>query len=136
MAMNVGGSRGAAISSINVTPMADVIIVLLIICMVTVPRFTREVDLPDATRAKARSDGRVVVTLRGNGSITLSEHGAVTPFELSERIRERLAISDAVVQLNADEALSYDRVAAVLAACREGGAEEVAIMTEDRLAGS
>ena len=132
MPMNVGGSRGAAISSINVTPMADVIIVLLIICMVTVPRFKREVDLPDATRARARADGRVVVTLRSNGSIALSEHGVVAPFELSARIRERLAISHAVVQLKADEGLSYDRVAEVLAACREGGAEEVAIMTEEK----
>jgi biopolymer transport protein ExbD len=136
MAMDGGGTRGATISTINVTPMADVIIVLLIIFMVTVPVFTRQVDLPDATRAHARSDGPVVVTLRSDGSITLSEHGVVAPFELSARIRERLAISDAVVQLNADEALPYDRVAEVLTACREGGAEQVAIMTEERTPGS
>ena len=130
--MNVGGSRGTAISGINVTPMADVIIVLLIIFMVTVPVITRQVDLPDATRAQARSDGPIVVTVRSNGSITVSDYGVVAPFELSARIRERLAISDAVVQVNADEALSYDRVADVLEACREAGAEEVAIMTEER----
>jgi biopolymer transport protein TolR len=136
MAMNGGGRRGAAISTINVTPMADVIIVLLIICMVTVPRLTRQVDLPDATQARERSGGPIVVTLRSDGSITLSEHGVIAPFELSARIREQLAISDAVVQLSADEALSYDRVAEVLAACREAGAEEVAIMTEERPPGS
>ena len=136
MAMDVGGRRGTVISGINVTPMADVIIVLLIIFMLTIPAFTSQVDLPDATRAHARSDGPIVVTLYGNGSITLSEHGVVAPFELSGRIRERLAIGDAVVQVNADQALPYERVAEVLDACREAGAEEVAIMTEERPPGS
>jgi biopolymer transport protein ExbD len=136
MAMDVGGRRGSVISGINVTPMADVIIVLLIIFMLTIPALTRQVDLPDATRAHARSDGPIVVTLRGNGSITLSEHGVVAPFELSARIRERLALGDAVVQVNADQALSYDRVAEVLDACREAGVEQVAIMTEERPPGS
>jgi biopolymer transport protein ExbD len=136
MAMNVGGSRGTVISGINVTPMADVIIVLLIIFMVTIPAFTRQVDLPDATRAHARSDGTIVVTLQGNGSITLSEHGIVAPFELSARLQERLAISDAVVQVSADQALSYERVAEVLDACRDAGIEQVAIMTEERPPGS
>lgn len=136
MAMDVGGSRGAAISSINVTPMADVIIVLLIIFMVTLPVISRQVDPPDALRGTARSDGPIVVTVRSSGSISLSDHGLVAPFELSARIRERLATRDAVVQVNADEALSYDRVAEVLAACREAGAEEVAIITEERTPGS
>ena len=132
MAMDVGRAHGGTISSINVTPMADVIIVLLIIFMLTIPAITRsQVDLPDAVRGQARPGGPIVVTLKGDGSITLSEHGRVAPLELAARIRERLAIGDAVVQLNADEALSYDRVAEVLAACREGGADEVTIMIEE-----
>jgi biopolymer transport protein ExbD len=132
MGMNVGGTRGAAISSINVTPMADVIIVLLIIFMVTIPVISRgEVDLPDATRARQRTDGPIVVTVRRDGSITLSGYGVVAPFDLAARLRERLAGRDSAVQLNADESLSYDRIAEVLAACRDAGAGEVAVMTEE-----
>ena len=132
MTMEAGRARGGTISTINVTPMADVIIVLLIIFMVTIPAITRSpVDLPDAVRGQARPGGPIVVTLKGDGSITLSEHGPVAPFELAARIRERLAIANAVVQLNADEGLSYDLVAEVLAACRQGGADEVTIMTEE-----
>ena len=132
MAMRVGGRRGAAISTINVTPMADVIIVLLIICMVTVPRLTRQVDLPDATHARERSEGRIVLTVRSDGSITLSEEGSVLPSDLSARLRARLATNEATVQLNADQGLSYDRISEVLAACRQAGAEEVEVMTEER----
>lgn len=132
MAMNVGGRRGGAISAINVTPMADVIIVLLIICMVTVPRLTRQVDLPDATRARERSEGRIVVTVRNDGAITLSGEGLVAASDLAPRIRARLAVGESAVQLDADEGLSYDRISEVLAACREAGAEEVEVMTEER----
>jgi biopolymer transport protein ExbD len=131
MAMDLG-RRGAAISSINVTPMADVIIVLLIIFMVTIPVIGRgEVDLPDALRGKERRGTPLSVTIHANGSIWLSDHGVVAPFELAARIRDQLEGENAVVRLHADEGLSYDRTAEVLAACREGGAEEVMVMTDE-----
>ena len=132
MAMGSGRARGAAIASINVTPMADVIIVLLIIFMVMVPKIARQVDLPDARRGETRPEAPIVVTLQGDGSMTLSGHGPVALPELEYRVRERLAGSDAGVTLQADEGLAYERVSAVLAACRNGGADEVAIMTEHR----
>ena len=133
MAMSVGGAgRGAAISSINVTPMADVIIVLLIISMVMVPKIARQVDLPDALRGETRPETPIVLTLQGDGSMTLSGHGPVALPELECRVRERLAGSDAGVTLHADQGLAYERVSAVLAACRNAGAQEIAIMTEAR----
>lgn len=73
-----------------------------------------------------------MVTVRSDGAISLSEEGAVMPSDLSARLRARLAINDATVQLNADQALSYERISAVLAACRDAGAEEVEVMTEER----
>jgi len=131
MAMDTGRARGAVIAEINVTPLADVMIVLLIIFMVTVPVITRQVDLPDSARAQARPDAPIVVTIRSNGSISLSDHGVVALFELSDRLRERLEGRDAVVQLNADQGLRYAQIQDVLAACREAGADEIALMTED-----
>ena len=132
MAIQAGRARGAAISSINVTPMADVIIVLLIIFMVMVPKIARQVDLPDARRGETRPEAPIVVTLQGDGSMTLYGHGAVALPELEYRLRGRLAGRDAGVTLHADEGLAYERVSAVLAACRNAGAQEVAIMTEER----
>lgn len=134
MSMNVGGSRGAVISSINVTPMADVIIVLLIIFMVTIPVITRgEVDLPDASQAAARKDAPIVVTMQRGGSVVLSGHGAVALSELSERLRG-LGAAGGVVHVRADQDLSYENVAPLLAACRDAGADGVVVMTEEPLA--
>jgi len=110
-----------------------VIIVLLIIFMVTIPVITRgEVDLPDAARGETRPDGPIVVTLRSDGTLKLSGHGAIELSDLTPRVREQLAGSGGGVTLNADQGLSYARISDVLAACREAGAEEVAIMTEER----
>jgi biopolymer transport protein TolR len=132
VAMDVSRARGGAISTINVTPMADVIIVLLIIFMVTIPVITRQVDLPDARMSREKTDGPIIVTVRGHGEILLSGEGSIPIGQLSARIQDRLARSDGLIQLNADEGLPYDQVAAVLSACRRAGADEVAIMTEPK----
>jgi len=132
MALHVGATRGGAIASINVTPMADVIIVLLIIFMVTVPRLTRPVDLPDARSGSQRTEGPIVVTLSADGSIRLAEHGIVPLPQLTTLIRGRLGTERGAITVNADERLSYDQVGEVLTACRNAGAEEVALMTEAR----
>jgi biopolymer transport protein ExbD len=134
--MDVGGARRAVISGINVTPMADVIIVLLIIFMVMVPKLERQVDLPDALRGRERAEGSIVVTVRSDGSITLSGYGPVTLSDLTAQVRERLANTDAGITLDADEGLSYERVSEVLFACRAAGAESIALMTEPRIPGS
>ena len=132
MAMHVGATRGGAIASINVTPMADVIIVLLIIFMVMVPKLTNPVDLPDARTGKEKADGPIAITLSRDGSIRLAEHGIVVLPQLTALIRERMETEGGSVVVNADEGLSYERVAEVLTACRTAGAEEVALMTEAR----
>jgi biopolymer transport protein TolR len=136
MAMQVRSARGGPISSINVTPMADVIIVLLIIFMVTIPVITRgDVDLPDALSGETRPDGPIVVTLRSDGVVALTGHGPIALSDLTAVVRERLAGGGAGVKLKANQGMSYNRVAEVLAACREAGAEEVSIMTEERPVG-
>jgi biopolymer transport protein TolR len=130
--MDVGGAGRGAISSINVTPMADVIIVLLIIFMVTVPKIARRVDLPDAVRGRERAAGAIVVTVLRDGSITLSGHGPVTLSDLTAQVSEQLANTDAGVTLDADQGLAYERVSEVLFACRAAGAESISLMTEPR----
>src|SRR5258708_5574466 len=65
MSMAVGGKKGGAISAINVTPMADIMIVLLIIFMVITPMLQKGVDvkLPVAGNTKERKDEPKWITL-------------------------------------------------------------------------
>ena len=58
MSMSVGGKKGASMADINVTPMADIMIVLLIIFMVITPMLQKGVDvkLPSAANTKERKD--------------------------------------------------------------------------------
>ena len=71
MSMNVGGSKGGAIADINVTPMADIMIVLLIIFMVITPMLQKGVDvkLPDG-RQHQGAEGRAEDDHRGHQART------------------------------------------------------------------
>ena len=117
MAMSVGRTDGAAIASINVTPMADVIIVLLIIFMVTIPFLSREVDLPGASHGRDRREGSVV-TIRANGEVALSGRGRVLPSELAVWLDPAGGVT-----VQADERVPYEMVSEVLTACRGAGVE-------------
>jgi biopolymer transport protein ExbD len=134
MAMTVGPGRRGAIADINVTPMADVMIVLLIIFMVATPIIAGSpVRLPDATHAAAHSrEGRVEIVVRADGTIALG--GApVLVAEIPERLVAHEATLPAIT-VEADRGASYDDVARVLAACRRAGAAEIALGTRPRLA--
>ena len=65
MSMNVGGSKGSVMADINVTPMADIMIVLLIIFMVITPMLQKGVDvrLPTAGNTKERKDEQKTITV-------------------------------------------------------------------------
>ena len=79
MAISVGGKRGSTLANINVTPMADIMIVLLIIFMVMTPVLGREgVDLPFARSAEAKEPKDVVVTLRADASFGLGQERLAT----------------------------------------------------------
>jgi biopolymer transport protein TolR len=135
MAINVGpGRRGGAIADINVTPMADVMIVLLIIFMVATPIIAGSpVRLPDAMHAAAHSrEGRVEIVVRADG-VVLLEGSPVNVSEVPERLAAHGSSLPALT-VEADRGASYDDVARVLAACRRAGAAEIALGTRPRLA--
>lgn len=134
MATSLGGGRGNAMSSINVTPMADIIIVLLIIFMVTVPlvRQGRVAELPRAPHAGDRSDGPLVLALPSDGTVRLDDQpialGAALRMALEQRF-QGVPSGARVVIVAADEELSFEAVRATLRDCREAGADEVALAT-------
>ena len=135
MAMGVGRSRKGAIADINVTPMADVMIVLLIIFMVATPLIARSpVSLPDAFHAVDRPGDRLEVVVRSTGAIELGGIPFATTAAFSDYIaaRSSASASPIAVLVQADRDAVYRDVAGVLSACRRAGVAEVALAAERR----
>ena len=142
MSMDVGGKKGGAIAAINVTPMADVMIVLLIIFMVITPLLQKGVDvvLPQAGNIHDREDAPQipVVAVRKDlttyfGSEKLDSQAALLPM-LRERIQD-MDEGTKLVYLKADEELPYSEVMKVMDLCREAGVEEIALIAEQKVEG-
>jgi biopolymer transport protein TolR len=135
MAMSVGAKRKGAIADINVTPMADVMIVLLIIFMVTVPLVSQApVPLPEAVHPVAHEGDRVEIVVRADGGMSVGETTFPTPEALAAYLAARSSLSAGrtTVLLEADRDASYGAVARGLAACRAGGVRTVALAAERR----
>jgi biopolymer transport protein TolR len=135
MAMSAGRPGRGAIADINVTPMADVMIVLLIIFLVATPVIVgAPVRLPAALHAVDQRAERLEVVVRVSGAVSaggLAFSGADT---LAEWISARRASgAETVVLLQADRGVAYGEVAHVLSACRRAGVGEVALAADRRV---
>lgn len=124
------GRRRPPISEINVTPLVDVMLVLLVVFMITAPLLTSgvEVDLPEAAVSDlAGMDELVKVTITASGEIWLGE----TMVEL-DQLGPRLAIisdnnPDVRVFIRGDRAVAYEEVMAVMGALTEAGFRRLAL---------
>ena len=143
MSMAVGGKKGGAIADINVTPMADIMIVLLIIFMVITPLINKgiEVDLSKATTTKERKAQPDNITIGFTKGLTIFfkgvklEGGAT---ELAERLKSALderGDTDRVAYLKADINIEYGEVMKIMDVCREAGIEEIALISEPKVEG-
>ncbi|MCM2254791.1 MAG: biopolymer transporter ExbD [Vicinamibacteria bacterium] len=140
MSMAVGGSKGGSMSDINVTPMADIMIVLLIIFMVITPMISKGVDvtLPKAGNTKEKKDEKdnITVGLTLKKEIFLKNVRLESQAELTPKLKELLEdLTEKVVYLKADENLEYSEVMRVMDLCREAGVEEVALIAERSVEG-
>lgn len=120
-------------SSINVTPLADVMLVLLIIFMVVTPMMGSgpDVRVPEAAHASEHPDDEqtLVVSLTGDQSVYVNED-AIDDDELSAALAVILeARADKTLWLKANEALDYGYVLEMMDRCRSSGAREVALIT-------
>ena len=135
----VSRNEGAKINSnINVTPMVDVMLVLLIIFMVITPmlrpdrlvemaKTTNPVDMSDAAKEDA-----LVVAVAHDGTIFLGNE-VVTPDALTQKMRDRLsARSDRTVFVRADARARYKFVADTVDDIRSAGADQLGLLTEQK----
>ncbi len=136
MAAPTGGSGRQTLTEINVTPLVDVMLVLLIIFMVTAPLIQQgvEVKLPEA-RAKAidAEEQKLVLSLRSDRSIWLGagDDAARIPLaELEEKLRSNArAMKDKELYLMADRALPYGFVVEVMATVQRAGITNLGMIT-------
>ena len=136
MARKIAG--GHVVAEINVTPMADVMLVLLIIFMITTPLLQTGItlNLPKAKNPleapDADSKEAVVISLNRTGQI----YRAKTPLsedQLFDFLRQRFSgseIQDRTIFLRADTALPYGRVVEIVNGSRDAGVDRIGLMTE------
>ncbi len=133
MGFSTGRSRSGFVSEINVTPMVDVMLVLLIIFMVTAPMMTQglDVDLPETTAKSLRqSEDPLIVTLDKTGKITLGkiEVGeALFRQQLEKLFAEN---SEQPIFLKADKNVAYGVVVNIMAEIKAAGFEKLGMITE------
>jgi biopolymer transport protein ExbD len=120
-------------SDINVTPMVDVMLVLLVIFIITAPMFTHAVklDLPKAQASAAQPPADMVtISIDADGKIFWNNEG-VTPQLLDQRLMETAKSGgDPELQLRADKETRYEAVAQVMAAAQSHGLGKLAFVTE------
>jgi biopolymer transport protein TolR len=133
-----GGRRGhrrsfRPMSDINVTPMVDVMLVLLVIFMVTAPLLTVgvQVDLPKTTAAPLKGDDEpLAVSIDAKGGIWLQE----TKIELDALVPRLQAISRAKAEqrifVRGDKGIAYGRVMEVMGVINAAGFTKVALVAE------
>ena len=121
-------------SEINVTPLVDVMLVLLIIFMVTAPLLTAgvPVELPES-RAKALGEqaNEVTISMVRGGTVYLNE-GEVAPGELADRLAGITRGPDGklpLVTLRADKGLDYGRVMGVMGELNRAGFTAISLVT-------
>ena len=139
MAMQVGGSGGGPKSDINVTPLVDVMLVLLIIMMIVAPLLQQGVSLtlPVAgnsdEKPETQEDTLVQITADGqfhvNGKV-------VAENELRARVEEALeSKNQRILLIKADEDAAYSAVMTAMDQLRSAGLEDIGLITERRTQG-
>ena len=134
MAMDLGGAKGGVKSDINVTPLVDVMLVLLIIMMLIAPMLQQGVSLtlPTATNAsdKPESSDQTVIAIANDKKLYLNAK-QIQEGELATKVTELLEnTKDKVVLIKADEEVEYSAVMAAMDQLRQAGIEDIGLITE------
>lgn len=131
--MKLAGRR-TALSEINVTPLVDVMLVLLIIFMVTAPLLQQGVDvnLPKAKGKDLPPEERVSIVIKKGGVIFMND----TQVSMAELLKKLSAVGklNPNVFLKADKDVPYGLVVEVMGEIKEAGIEKLGMITEPKIA--
>ncbi len=129
---NAQGKTQSSLADINVTPLVDVVLVLLIIFMVTAPVLQSgiEVNVPKTRTVREITEERVVLTIdkaqrvyMGNDPININQIGQ----KLRQKIRDP---QNQTIYLRSDENVPFGAFATVMDACKAAGFDKVSIVTQ------
>ncbi|MGC4063220.1 MAG: biopolymer transporter ExbD [Polyangiaceae bacterium] len=126
-----GGRRGG-FRDINVTPLVDVMLVLLVVFMVTAPLLTTglRIDLPDVKAANTPvKDARLLVTVTKDERVLFGETDVTDHVDQALKDNQRVQ-TERELYIRADKAARYGIVATVVAAARASGVESLNLLVE------
>ena len=136
MAMAVGQSGGDddVISTINTTPLVDVMLVLLIIFLITIPVVTTSIPvaLPqERVEVRETKPENVIISVDKKGDVFWYDQKMNTPRDLIDRLKRVSSMKpQPEVQIRGDLESRYDGVGKILYACQRAGITKVAFITE------
>ena len=135
MAMDVGGAKGGVKSDINVTPLVDVMLVLLIIVMLIAPMLQKGVDvaLPEAVNTHDKPDTSDQVVVHVDSRSQLYVNGLKQPSQDDVVAKLQVVLEsarDKTVYLKGDRDAPYGAIMSMMDALRKSGIETVGLITE------
>jgi biopolymer transport protein ExbD len=137
MAMNVGSGDGddeEVVSSINTTPLVDVMLVLLIIFLITVPVVTQTapVSLPKETNiARVTKPENIEISVTKDGDVYWNAQAVADNNALVERLKKVSVLTpQPEIHIRGDEKSRYESVGRVVFACQRAGIQKISFVTE------
>jgi biopolymer transport protein TolR len=137
MSMDLGGAKGGVKSDINVTPLVDVMLVLLIIMMLVAPLLQQgvSVKLPIATNTtdKPETQGQTIVAIAANKALYLNAKYVPNQEDLASRVTELLENQkEKIVLIKADGSVEYSAVMGAMDQLRKAGIEDIGLITDKK----
>ncbi len=132
MALSVGSGRRRGFRDINVTPLVDVMLVLLIVFMVTAPLLTTglRIDLPEVKAAQTPvKDARLLVSITKDEKVLFGEEDVTSHIDQALKDNPRVQ-KERELYIRADKNARYGIVATVVAAARNSGVESLNLLVE------
>jgi TolR protein len=131
--MKIDRNRRTALSEINVTPLVDVMLVLLIIFMVTAPLMQQGIDvnLPKAKGKDLPPEERISIVIKKSGTLFLNDQ-SITRTDMLSRL-SAISKRNPNVYLKADKDVSYGIVIELMGDIKEAGIEKLGIVTEPKI---
>ncbi|MES2825160.1 MAG: biopolymer transporter ExbD [Pseudomonadota bacterium] len=136
MAFSSGGSDGDEVfGEINITPLVDVMLVLLVTFIITAPMLTNtiNVNLPDTqpTTQQKAPEKPVVISVNAEGIIFLDKEEFAISLVEAELLKRKASNPEIRLNLNADEKVNYGVIAKVMAAIERAGIDRLSFISEN-----
>ena len=129
-----GGEERGIMSEINTTPLVDIMLVLLIIFLITIPVITKNVPVaePKAVNIPTQTKPEnITISVTGDGDVFWGQFKVQDMKTLVERIqREAVKVPQPEIHIRADATTDYKNVGKVIAAINRGGVIKVGFITE------